>query len=124
MIPRIRAKVGKGDDDKSGAAHNQERIKQTEEHYKKLLDGRVNEIRHLELELESIKAREDDREILAKKLESCYERIEQLEKALKMHHDWHNEYGEIPPEFVGLNLSLEYTDSDLCEVTTKALGGS
>ena len=52
--------------------------------------------------------------------------IEKLVETLRQHHKWHQELGEVKiklgnNEWLELDLSLEYSDSSLCEKTCECL---
>lgn len=49
---------------------------------------------------------------------------ESLDKAavlLKQHHKWHLDFIDVPKEFVGMNMALEYSDSNMCDETINIL---
>lgn len=57
-------------------------------------------------------------------------RVAELEHVLHLHHGWHQNIGEMGlymddnGQWVPVDMSLEYSDSGMCEQTIKALSGS
>jgi hypothetical protein len=65
---------------------------------------------------------------LWKKYEESQARVAELEAALRRHHEWHQNIGEVlfpcddnHVDIVTIDLSLEYSDSSMCEQTVSAL---
>lgn len=59
----------------------------------------------------------DHREYLRKSVNL----VADLKSALQAHHKWHLEFTNVPQEFVGMNMALEYSDSTMCEQTVSVL---
>lgn len=49
------------------------------------------------------------------------EQISDLKRVLGEHHKWHLDFTDVPKEFVGINMALEYSYSEMCDRTVEAL---
>lgn len=92
------------------------------------MEAREMELEKAQKEREDLKLALADRSekyklFIDKGLDQLHTENKRLREALEMHHQWHQDVGvvKLVPGDIELNLSLEYTDSTLCEKTMEAL---